>query len=126
MSLLSYDTSAQETWAHESIRLEVLARKTMLPEVTCMHLETCLNCLASKQHRVSFQHIRPERKSHPFELGILICIIRKDRTLGVALYFTRSIYNLWRKLWCFKLNSKDQVLEIFKCFHVSVEQETRS
>ena len=48
-----------ELWHMSQKRLEVLARKTMLPEVTCMHLETCLSCFASKQHRVACQHILP-------------------------------------------------------------------
>ena len=66
--LLSYGT-----WVKK--RLEGLARKTILPEVTSMHSETCLKFLASKQHRVVFQHIPPKRKSHPLELVIPICII---------------------------------------------------
>ena len=48
----------------------------------------------------------------------------KDRTLGVALYFATFINEFSRKLWCFALKTKDQVFEIFRNFHVSVERET--
>ena len=34
--------------------LDVIARKSILPETTCMHLETCIDFLVGKQHRVSF------------------------------------------------------------------------
>ena len=34
--------------------LEVLARKNILPDIKGMHLETCVDCLIIKQHRVSF------------------------------------------------------------------------
>ena len=48
----------------------------------------------------------------------------KDRSLGGALYFVTFIDDFARKVWCFPLKSKDQVLEVFKEFHSKVERET--
>ena len=48
--------------------LKILARKNILLEVTSMHLETCVDCLASKLHEVAFQHLPPKRKSRPLHL----------------------------------------------------------
>ena len=48
----------------------------------------------------------------------------KDRTLGGALYFAAFIDDFSRKLWYFTLKTKDQVFDIFRNFHVSVERET--
>ena len=48
-----------------------------------------------------------------------------DKTLGGAIYFVTFIDDHSRKVWAFALKSKDQVFEIFKHFHASVERETR-
>ena len=48
--------------------LEVLTRKNILPKIRGMHLETCVDCLAGRQHRVAFQHSPPKRKPQPLEL----------------------------------------------------------
>ncbi|KAI4324009.1 hypothetical protein L6164_023577 [Bauhinia variegata] len=47
-----------------------------------------------------------------------------SRTLGGCLYFVPFIDDYSRKVWVFALKSKDQVLDVFKHFHASVERET--
>ena len=48
----------------------------------------------------------------------------KHKNLRGALYFATFIDGFSRKLWCFAMKSKDQVFQIFKNFHASVERKT--
>ena len=48
----------------------------------------------------------------------------KDKSLGGAVYFVTFIDDFARKVWCFVLKFKDQVLNVFKDFHSKVERET--
>lgn len=46
------------------------------------------------------------------------------KTLGGALYYVIFIDDHFRKVWVFALKTKDQVLDVFKVFHMKVERET--
>lgn len=46
------------------------------------------------------------------------------RTLGGSVYFVTFIDDHSRKVWAYRMKSKDQVLEIFKQFQAIVERET--
>ena len=49
----------------------------------------------------------------------------QSNTLGVALYYMTFIDDHSRKVWwAYALKSKDQVLDVFKDFHVKVERQT--
>ena len=48
----------------------------------------------------------------------------KDKSFGGAVYFVTFIDNFTRKVWCFALKTKDQILDVFKDFHSKVERET--
>ncbi|CAA0819883.1 Unknown protein [Striga hermonthica] len=45
-------------------------------------------------------------------------------SLGGSRYFLTFIDDASRKVWVYFLNTKDQVFEYFKSFHVMVERET--
>ena len=104
--------------------LEILARRSLIPEVKGMHLETCVDCLAGKQHRVAFKSFSPSRRAQPLDLVHTDLCYMKDRTLGGALYFVTFIDDFSRKVWCFALKTKDQTLEVFKHFQAKVERQT--
>ncbi|KAK6145814.1 hypothetical protein DH2020_019683 [Rehmannia glutinosa] len=78
--------------------LEVLTRKKLLPEVTSMPLQTCVDCLIGKQHRVAFKSFSPSRKSHPLDLVHTDLCYMKDRSLGGAIYFVTFINDFSRKV----------------------------
>jgi transposase InsO family protein len=46
------------------------------------------------------------------------------KTLGGALYYVTFIDDHSRKVWIFALKTKDQVLDVFKVFHMKIERET--
>lgn len=48
----------------------------------------------------------------------------KNRYLGRTVYFITFIDDFVRKVWCFTLKSKDQILDVFKNFQNKVERET--
>ena len=45
----------QETWHMSENGLHVLGRKNIMSDVIGMHFETCVDCLTSRQRRMSFQ-----------------------------------------------------------------------
>ena len=47
----------------------------------------------------------------------------QSNTLGGALYCVTFIDDHSRKVWAYALKSKDQVLDVFKDFHVKVERQ---
>ena len=55
--------------------LEVLARKNVFLEITCLRLETCIDCLVGKQHRVAFHLLPPEENLSHWNWCILISTI---------------------------------------------------
>ena len=48
----------------------------------------------------------------------------QSNTLGGALYYVTFIDDHLRKVWAYALKSKDQVLDVFKFFHVKIERQT--
>ncbi|RVW64630.1 Retrovirus-related Pol polyprotein from transposon TNT 1-94 [Vitis vinifera] len=52
-----------------------------------------------------------------------VCTMQSN-TLGGALYYVTFIDDHSRKVWAYALKSKDQVLDVFKDFHVMVERQT--
>ena len=48
----------------------------------------------------------------------------QDKTLGGGHYFVTFIDDHSRKVWATVLKTKDQVLDVFRDFHVKVERET--
>ena len=48
----------------------------------------------------------------------------QSNTLGGALYYVTLIDDHSRKVWVYALKFKDQVLDVFKYFHVKVERQT--
>ena len=53
-----------------------------------------------------------------------VCGPLKVKSIGGALYFVTFTDDYSRKLWVRTLKTKDQVFNVFKEFHVSVERET--
>ena len=48
----------------------------------------------------------------------------KTKTLGGAFYFVTFVNEYSKKVWVYILKTIDQVLDVFKQFHASVERET--
>jgi len=46
-----------------------------------------------------------------------------DKSISGCSYFVTFIDDHSRKVWAFVLKSKDQVLDVFKYLHASVERE---
>ncbi|CAH9138620.1 unnamed protein product [Cuscuta epithymum] len=103
----------------------LLLKRNVLPGVHDIHLKKCSHCLAGKQNRVSFKSHPPSRKESILDLVHSdVCGPMKTRTLGGCSYFVTFIDDHSRKVWVYTLKSKDQVFEVFKQFHVSVERQT--
>ena len=86
----------------------------------------CNHCVVGKQRRVSFKHHSSSRKEEVLELvHSYVCGPLKVKSIGGALYFVTFIDDYSRKLWVRTLKTKDQVFNVFKEFHVSIERETR-
>ncbi|KAL6318079.1 hypothetical protein AAG906_035224 [Vitis piasezkii] len=51
-------------------------------------------------------------------------VTMQSNTLGGELYYVTFIDDHSRKVWAYALKSKDQVLDVFKYFHVKVERKT--
>lgn len=104
--------------------LEILA-KDHLQSIKGQPLESCEDCLAGKQRRVSFQRSdNGRRRKHILDLVHSDVCSTSERSLGGAQYFVTFIDDHSRKLWVYLLKRKDEVLRAFKEFHVSVERET--
>nr|KYP31853.1 Retrovirus-related Pol polyprotein from transposon TNT 1-94 [Cajanus cajan] len=104
--------------------LEILA-KDHLPNIKGQPLESCEDCLAGKQHRVSFR--RPDdarRRKHILDLVHSDVCSTSERSIGGAQYFVTFIDDHSRKVWVYPLKTKDQVLQAFKEFHALVERAT--
>jgi transposase InsO family protein len=105
--------------------LQTLARREVLTGVKGTSLKSCVDCLAGKQHRVSFQKNSTHRK--PNVLDIVhsdVCGPMPTKSHGGARFFVTFIDDHSRKVWAYALKTKDQVLDMFKEFHVTVERET--
>ena len=104
--------------------LEFLA-KDHFPNIKCQPLESCEDCLAGKQCRVSFQRSdEARRRKQILDLVHSDVCSTSEKSLGGAQYFVTFIDDHSRKVWVYPLKMKDQVLQTFKEFHASVERET--
>jgi len=102
--------------------LEILA-KNHLPNIKGQPLESCEDCLAGKQHRVSFQRSDDaRRRKHIVDLVHSDVCSTSERSLGGSQYFVTFIDDHSRKVWVYPLKMKDQVLQVFKELHASVER----
>lgn len=102
--------------------LEILA-KDHLSNIKGQPLESCEDCLAGKQHRVSFQRSDDaKRRKKILDLIHSDVCSTSERSLGGAQYFVTFIDDHSRKVWVYPLKKKDQVLQAFKEFHASVER----
>jgi len=86
-------------------------------------LETCFDCLFGKQHRVFFHTYPPHRRPHVLNLIHTDVCTMSDKSISGCSYFVTFIDDHSRKVWAFVLKSKDQVLDVFKYLHASVERE---
>ena len=106
--------------------MTLLFKKNVLSKMKSVHLKNCVDCLAGKQHRISFKSQPPSKKPKKLELiHSDVCGPMKVMTLGGARYFVTFIDDSSRKIWAYALKSKDQVLDKFKEFQASVERQTR-
>ena len=114
--------------------LQALSRRNALPDFKGMRLNPCVDCLAGKQHRVSFASPNVPRKPVLLDRIYLdVCSPLKTKTphgaidvhgISGAFYFVTFIDDCSRKVWAYPLKTKDQVVDVFKEFHVRVERET--
>jgi hypothetical protein len=105
--------------------MSLLSKRNILSGVHDVHLKKCSHCLAGKQNRVSFKSHPPSRKENILDLVHSdVCGPMKTRTLGGCSYFVTFIDDHSRKVWVYTLKSKDQVFDVFKQFHASVERQT--
>ena len=103
--------------------LQILVRKKFLP-VKGTSLLPCTHCLSRKQSRVAFCRFPSHRKPYILDLVHTDVCTMQSYTLGGALYYVTFIDDHSRKVWAYALKSKDQVLDIFKDFHVKVKRQT--
>ena len=85
-------------------------------------LESCEDCLAGKKCIASFQRSDEDRRRKKI-LDLVhsnVCSM-SEKSLDGAQYFVTFIDDHSRKVWVYSLKMKDQVLQIFKEFHASVE-----
>mgnify|MGYP002775900261 CR=1 FL=1 len=93
-------------------------------EVKNVQLEKCTDCLVNKQNRTSFRSRPPMRWKAPLELvSTDVCQVDTKSHVG-SQYFVTVIDDHNQKLWVSTLKMKDQVLSVFKEFHVRAERET--
>jgi hypothetical protein len=92
--------SSPELWhkrlGHMSEKgLNSLAHKDLLPEVKGMTLRPCVNCLAGKQHRVSFRtSTTPHRANDILDIVHTDVCSMTEKSLSGALYFVTFIDEL--------------------------------
>jgi hypothetical protein len=104
--------------------LQVLTKKQLLPNIKGTSLMPCTHCLVRKQRRVSFHKSLQSRKTNILDLVHTDVCIMNTKSLGGALYYVTFIDEYSRKVWVFALKIKDQVMNVFKIFHMKVERET--
>ncbi|BBG99422.1 hypothetical protein Prudu_009111 [Prunus dulcis] len=101
--------------------LQILAKREALTGMKKgMPLKSCTYCLDGKQHRASFQHGHAQRK--PNVLDVVYSDVCGPMT--TCKIFCYLHWRSFQKVWAYALRMKDQVYEVFKQFHDSVERET--
>ena len=103
--------------------LQVLFKKKFLL-VKGTSLLPCTHCLFGKQNRVAFCRFPSHRKPDILDLVHTDVYCMQSNTLGGTLYYVTFIDDHSRKAWAYALKSKDQVLDVFKDFHVKVKRQT--
>ena len=104
-------------------RLQILAKKSLIPFAKGTSLNPYGFCLFGKQHRVSF-NIPSTRKPNVLDLVYSdVCGPIDVETLGGNKYIVTFIDDASRKVWVYVLKTKDQVFEHFKKFHAMVERK---
>ena len=84
-------------------RLQVLARKSLIPLAVNESLSYCDHCLVRKQHRVSFSS-RSKKKLKKSELVYSdVCGPMDVETLGGNIYFVTFIDDATKKVWIYFL-----------------------
>ena len=90
--------------------LKVLAKKEFLARIKGTPLKTYVHCLADKQNRISFHSTFPSRRSSILDLEYSdLCVPMKVKSLGRSFYFVTFINDHSRKIWAYRLKTKDQV-----------------
>ena len=98
--------------------------KDHFPNIKGQPLESCEDCLAGKKCRVSFQRSdEARRRKKILDLVHSNVCSMSEKYLDGAQYFVTFIDDHSRKVWVYPLKTKGQVLQNFKEFHASVEQE---
>ena len=123
------DDGSSELWhkrlAHMSSKgMEILLKKSFLPDVVGINLKSCVDCLAAKQHRVAFHTRSPSKRKNTLDLVQTYVYSMDLRSLGGTQYFVTFIDDHSRKVWDFVLKTKDKVLQLFQQFRARVERET--
>ena len=104
--------------------MQMLSKKQYLLDVSSISLKSCVDCLAGKQHRVTFHSGPPSKRKYPLDVVHTdVCSMDVKSHTG-ALYFVSFINDYSRKVWVTVLKTKDHVLSAFKEFHAKVERET--
>ena len=92
-------------------RMQILVKKSLLPEVKGTSLDTCVHCLTSNQHRLPCNRILASRKTIVLDLVHSdVCGPMTVSTFGGACYFVTFIDDHSRKAWAYGLRTKDGVL----------------
>ena len=79
--------------------------------------------MSEKQNRDVFRRFPSRRKPDILDLVHTDVCTMQSNTLGGILYYVTFIDDHSRKVWAYALKSKDQVLDVFKYFHVKVERK---
>ena len=102
MEVNTIEKISTELW-HNSLShmsekgMKILEKKPLLPGIEDTTLETCDDCLAGKQHRISFKRSSHFTKSYVLDVYSDLCGPMKVKTLGGALYFLTFIDDhLWK------------------------------
>lgn len=108
--------SSSGTWVRRDCRSS--------PKSKFFLFESWIDCLARKQHRISFikSNHSHRRKACVRLVYIDVCSMT-EKSLGGLLYFVIFINDHLRKVWMFLLKSKDQVLNVFKEFHARLKEK---
>ena len=90
-------------------RLQLLARKFLIPLAKNESLFSCDHCLVRKQHTISFNS-RSKKKLDKLKLVYSnVCGPMDVEIVGEKRYFYTFINDATRKVWIYLLRSKDQV-----------------
>ncbi|RVW14202.1 Retrovirus-related Pol polyprotein from transposon TNT 1-94 [Vitis vinifera] len=83
-----------------------------------------LGHISEKGLQVLFKKFPSHRKPDILDLVHTDVYCMQSNTLGGTLYYVTFIDDHSRKAWAYALKSKDQVLDVFKDFHVKVKRQT--